>query len=143
MEGKNVSFDSFSIWNLDYQEDHLQCIFFKSNGSRWHWPRPRAAVLCHSKGVPRYAVRQQQTAAHVLRLMFVKSLSELAGSCKRSKQTAALHLVFEQFKVMLIASSKGSGAAMLLLSQELGSPGLLQLLLQHPPHCTVLPQALL
>ena len=53
------------------------------------------------------------------------------------------HLMFEQFQVMLVASSKGNSAAMLLLSQKLGSPGLIQLLPQHPPHCTILPQALL
>ena len=51
--------------------------------------------------------------------------------------------MFEQFQVVVVGSSKGSSTAMLLLSLQPASLSTLQLLPQHPPHCTVLLHAVL
>lgn len=54
-----------------------------------------------------------------------------------------VYLMLEQFQVMLVGSSRGGSEGMLLLSKQLGGLGRLQLLPQHPPHCTLLLQTLL
>ena len=49
----------------------------------------------------------------------------------------------EQLKIMMVAVGKGGSLAELPLSYDTIIPGLLQFLLQHPPHIVVLVQKLL
>lgn len=68
---------------------------------------------------------------------------ELAMIDLKEVALPASHLMFEQFQVVVVGSSKGSSVGMLLLSLQLASLCSLQILPQHSPHRTMLLQAVL